>query len=84
MKIIFFIGYYPEIIGGAQKQARLIYDELSKNNDIIYISYPYSNKNEIHEKTIYRLKLNNKFHKYTFYYIFMYKVYKILKKKNLI
>ena len=76
MKIIFFIGYYPEIIGGAQLQTKILYDQLKNYYNIVYISYHYNNP--INEKNIYRLNFPSKIHKFTLYYFWMKKVKKIL------
>lgn len=85
MKICFFIGFYPEIVGGAEFQARLIANGLSSSNEIIFISYGHT-KNEIAYVDgfkLYRLKISMIwFHKFTFYYFFSKNISKIISKEK--
>jgi len=63
MKLSFIIGFYPEIIGGAEYQAKIIAEELKTNfhYDIFFISYGH-NKDKlcfIDNFKVYKLGINH-------------------------
>jgi glycosyltransferase involved in cell wall biosynthesis len=81
MKICFFIGYYPQIVGGAEYQSRLICDALKNENEIFYISYghEFDDVQVIDNVKVYKLSLSPLTkNRYTFYYFFIKKVFDIL------
>lgn len=81
MKICFFIGYYPQIVGGAEYQSKLICDTLKNENEIFYISYGHESDDVqvIDNVKVYKLSLSHLTkNRYTFYYFFMKKVFDIL------
>jgi len=81
-KIIFFIGFYPQVVGGAEYQCRLIADNLKNDYEIIFISYSHNNNfiEYIEGYRVYKISLkNNIFHRFTFYYFVSTKIRKIIK-----
>jgi len=84
-KIIFFIGFYPQIVGGAEYQCRLIADNLKNEYQIIFISYGHNNNltEYIDGYKVYKISLKNYFfHRLTFYYFISIKIKKIIKVEN--
>lgn len=84
MKICFFIGYYPDFIGGAEIQSKYLADNLKSKIPIIYISIGHC-KDEIlidDNIKIYKLKKPPFFDFIFLYYHTFKKVKKILKKEK--
>lgn len=85
MKICFFIGYYPNIVGGAEYQSRIIADELSANHEIFYISpADYVTRLDFDGNyKIYRIRMSfYLLHKLSFYYFYMRKINKIIRSER--
>ena len=81
-KIVFFIGFYPQIVGGAEFQARLIADNLRNNYQIVFISYGHNHNavEYIDGFKVYKLSLKKFiFHRFTFYFFIYLKIRKIIK-----
>lgn len=84
MKICFYIGYYPDIVGGAEIQSKYLAEYLKNNNSIVYISIGHP-KNEVvidNNIKIYKLKKPIYFDFITIYFFTFLKVKKILQIEN--
>ena len=85
MKYCFFVGFYPEIVGGAEYQSRLIANLLSDDNEVIFISYPHSRDEVtiVDGIKVYKLTLKHPTaNQISVYYFFSRKIYSILKRES--
>jgi len=87
LKLLFVIGFYPEITGGAEYQARIIAECLRRNynDEILFISYGHEKDESCHIDgfRVYKLSVNTGlFEKMMLYREFCRKVKSIIENEN--
>lgn len=84
MKFCFVVGFYPEKVGGAEYQSRLIADNLKKDNEIIYISIGHEKETVIYNSgyKVYMIKKPTIFSRLQLYYSLSLKINNIIDKEK--